>query len=173
MSHIPCHHNPRKNQVVVGVLLLGLVMLGIILFAQKKPEYFSGLVPTEVRDMNTGGKNLEQIRQEGLSRYCTFDYKTSGDSFFGQFFTFDGNTHISLISKQQNNVLFFVFDKQKVYTWKSGFDEGFSYRPNPEFVYTYEKNSIDLSTIRDSICWEKPIDQHQFLLPPNVIFNEK
>lgn len=170
MSHIPCHHNPMKNQLILGVLLVGLVMLAIILFAQKKPEYFSGFVPDEIMDMETGGKSLEEIRLDGISRYCTFDYKKGNEYFSGNFLTFGGNVNLSLISKQKKDVTFFLFDNQRVYTWKSNESQGLSYVPNPLYVYKHDRTVIDLHSIRDAVCWEKPIDRVQFLLPPDIDF---
>lgn len=172
MSYEPHHHNPAKNQIIFLGVFLALLMLGIILFAQKKPQYFSAFVGLDTA-LETTGKSLEEMRLDGLSRYCTFDQKVGGDIFVGQFFTFGGSVNMSLISKQKKDVIFFLYDQQKVYTWKTHETQGISYLPDPVYVYKHQDISIDLSEIRNAVCWEKPIDRIQFLLPPNISFNEK
>lgn len=168
MEHRPC--NPIKNQLILGIFVVGLVMLGIIVFIGNKknnPSQFNALLYGE--EFTVAGKTLEEIRQSGLSQYCTFQEKQSKTTAQGQFVTFQGNAYVSIISNPGDLVTFFIFDKQNIYAWNSQVDDGIFYTPK-NTTFEFEGVSFDTQSIRNAICITKEIDARQFLLPPSVVF---
>lgn len=169
MEHRHC--NPIKNQLILGIFVVGLIMLGIIVFVGNKKNTLSPLdALIYAEDFTASGKTLEEIRQSGVSQYCTFQEKQGKSITQGQFVTFQGNAYISIISNPGDLVTFFIFDKQNIYAWNSQIDGGVFYTPK-NTTFAFEGVSVDTQLIRNSICIAKEIDARQFLLPPSIIFS--
>lgn len=170
MEHKHC--NPRKNQIIIGVFIVGCIMLGIILFVGNNPQTSTALNAfLQTENFTASGKSLEEIRQAGVSQYCTFQDGQGRNVSNGQFGTFQGNVYMSVISGHGDLVTFFIFDQQKVHAWNSVSNNGFVYTPQ-DSVLEFGDVRVDMNSVRSAICTDKDIDARQFLLPPGVAFSQ-